>query len=105
MPRQPRNHRQGATGYHVNNFILDSQDEQNSRANVFSDSHQLQGGNQLDQRDLDYFSRLGANFLNGQLIVDDYGDEIYGGNLMGSMVSHNVPQAAPFFSVSDAKNH
>lgn len=47
--------------------------------------------------------RLGPNFVNSQIIVDDYGDEIYGSNLMGSHMSHNMPQAATFFS--DSKNY
>jgi len=46
---------------------------------------------------------LGTNFVNSQIIVDDYGDEIYGGNLIGSHMSHNMPQTATFFS--DSKNH
>jgi len=38
--------------------------------------------------------------MNSQIIVDDYGDEIYGPNLMASHMSHNMPPSAPFFSGS-----
>lgn len=63
---------QGGAAYSVNNYMHESYDEPTPGA------YGQQYGTASEHQDV--FSRFGNNMINSQIIVDEYGEEIYPSN-------------------------
>lgn len=85
---------QGGAAYSVNNYMHESYDEPNSGA------YGQPYGTASDHQDV--FSRFGNNMINSQIIVDEYGEEIYPSN--SGYGGGSISQTGNFLSDSRPRN-